>query len=123
MEWQGLQGRQAPVEVPHQLLAQRGRSMERSNFTRTVRCLANVVVPDHLAVRGIQERHAVSPKIEASAPERLRVARGLAQDGHWAASRLLAFKHPNNSSIDAERVVGRPSRRRVFLDSARVKVV
>lgn len=93
--------------------------MEGCDDARPIVLVTNVVMPDHLAIRRVQERNAeITPRttVDAAAvPLRLR------QHILRTKRQLLRLDHTNHTTTENQRVVRGPTRRRILLDGTAIK--
>ena len=81
--------------------------MEGLDLPRAVQLVADVMEPDHLAVRGVEERAADAVEVEAAVVEPASVALGLGEDVLGADRQLLGFDDADGPVVEPEGVVGR----------------
>jgi len=91
--------------------------VEALHLAGAVPPVPDVVKPDHLAVRGVQERAAHAVEVEAAPGQAAGVALGLGEDVLGADRQLLGFDDPDDAVAEPEGVVGGAVNRLLLLGS------
>lgn len=104
------------VQIPREHLPQRFGRVESGDPTRTVQFVANVLKPQHLAVRRIQKRHEITVEVKRAVVHALRIPLGLGEYVLRPQRDFFRFDYAKESSINNERVVGRAVRGRKLLN-------
>ena len=94
--------------------------MESSERVRTIQMVANVMMPDYFAVRGIEEGNTVAVKAQRVCGCSSRISFRLREDILRAKRELLCLNDAENPTSDAERVICWSVVRLVFFDCAAV---
>ena len=108
-------------EIEGEKSAERLRRVEVRDLPRTVQIAADIMVPDHFAVRGIEKRSAKAAKNNRARRDPTRVPISLAQYVLRAEAELLCFNDPENLTCCANRVIGRAMVGRIFLNGAAIE--
>lgn len=101
----GQQVRALAVEVTSQQVGQRSGRVEAGNPPRTVERVTDVVEPDHLAVRRVEERDVEPREVEGVARQPARVALGLGESVLGADGEALGLDDADDAITDAQGVV------------------
>jgi hypothetical protein len=91
------------------------------DLPRTVALIANIVMPDHLPIRRVQERDAVLAPRHARLVQAASVPLRLRQNILRAKRELLRLNNTNDPATHDERVIRRPRRGRELLNSTTIK--
>ena len=96
----------------------RGGGVEAGDFVRGVQRVADVVVPDDLAVGGVKKWNAERAGGDGGLGDAFGVALGLEKNVLRTDGELLGFHDADDEAAAAEGVVGRPIGGVEFLDGA-----
>src|SRR5262249_1936311 len=104
------------VEIAGEHLAERVRRVETRDLSRPIQLVANILKPEHLAIRGVQERNVIPTEVEAACVNAFRISFGLPENVLRSEGDLLRFDDAQQLTIDDERVIRRTICGRVLLD-------
>jgi hypothetical protein len=92
------------------------------DLTGAVQFVANVMVPDDLAVGGVKKRYAVAAEVQGACCQSLGVPFGLAQYVLWAEREFLRFDDAEDLAADAEDVIRWAGLGGIFFDGTAVEL-
>ena len=109
----------ASFEVPLEFLDDRLWSVELRDDVRPRQFMPDVVMPNDLAVGGVEERNSEATVVEWAVGGTIRVPFGLSQNALWPKRQFFRLYDPENLPIDAEGIISRTVSCLEFLNGAR----